>query len=720
MATLQELLVKIGVDADDLDTGLEKSAKRADRSFNQIGAGAGRMTARVGVASARISVLGGSAAAAAGSVVQLAAALAPAAGILTALPAAASAAGAAFGTLKIATAGVGEAMGAALTGDASELATALEGLAPAAQSVVQEVSALRPEVDALRESVQQEFFAPMVGQLERVGGDLLPVLTQGMTQVSSAMGNAASEALDFAGSAQGLDFLDDLFDSTATAIGDADGAIADLLSGFTALAGVGLPFVEDMGGGLAGLASDFNDWATAAAESGDALGWIDGALVVFGQLGSIAGNLGTTLGGIFEAAEASGGSMLSVIEGLTDGFSEWASSAEGIETMTGVFEALNDIGSALVPVIASIVEGVGQLAGSLAPGITAVLDALGEGLGVLTESGALEMLGSAFGDVMTALTPLLPTLREHAAMLAGVLAEALIAIAPSLQLLAEELAENLAPVLPTLAEAFTELIEAIAPLLPQIIDALLPVLPVIIDLVELMAAQFSMWAAVIQGFTPVLSFLIGVIGMVIAIVAQLISWIINVITAIYEWGANVRQNAEDMGRSIARFRDSALDSIGDFLSTIAGLPGRILSAIGNLGSLLWSAGADLIRGLIDGVQAMIGSLQSTFSGITSMIPDWKGPRDVDLQLLTGAGEDIMTGLTEGIQGSMPGLRRTLQGVTDGIPSSVSASVRHSGVATQEQRVVIDVTGGEDALINLIRGWVREYGGGDVGALAGGR
>lgn len=163
-----------------------------------------------------------------------------------------------------------------------------------------------------------------------------------------------------------------------------------------------------------------------------------------------------------------------------------------------------------------------------------------------------------------------------------------------------------------------------------------------------------------------------------------------------------------------RMKDRAIAQAVAFLQYVAGIPGRVRAFFGNAGSWLINAGANLIRGLINGVTNMLGSLRERFSSVTSMIPSWKGPESVDLRLLEGPGEDIMTGLERGIEGGLPGLRDTLRGVTDTIPSGVSASVQHSGMA--EQRVVIDVTGGDDDLVNLIRKWIRENGGGDPGAL----
>jgi phage-related protein len=50
---------------------------------------------------------------------------------------------------------------------------------------------------------------------------------------------------------------------------------------------------------------------------------------------------------------------------------------------------------------------------------------------------------------------------------------------------------------------------------------------------------------------------------------------------------------------------SGVSSVVDF---VANLPGRILGFFGNFGNLLYSAGADLLRGLMNGISSMVGAM----------------------------------------------------------------------------------------------------------------
>lgn len=153
---------------------------------------------------------------------------------------------------------------------------------------------------------------------------------------------------------------------------------------------------------------------------------------------------------------------------------------------------------------------------------------------------------------------------------------------------------------------------------------------------------------------------------------------------------------------------AALSRITALIGHVKSIPGKIRSAIGNAGNMLKSAGRNIIQGLISGVTGMIGSLRNKFSEITGMIPDWKGPMRVDRVLLAPTGEAIMGGLGTGIEAGLPGLRKTLRGVTTEIPHNVNANVRSTSAS--ETHVVLDVQGTDRELVSLVRKMVADRGG----------
>ncbi len=102
--------------------------------------------------------------------------------------------------------------------------------------------------------------------------------------------------------------------------------------------------------------------------------------------------------------------------------------------------------------------------------------------------------------------------------------------------------------------------------------------------------------------------------------------------------------------------------VNDMANVAASIPGRITSAVGNLGSLLFSAGQNVINGLISGIESRIGALRSRISDAAATIrnalpfsPAKEGP-------LSGRGDPTIAGgvivemITQGIRGDLPKLQ----------------------------------------------------------------
>src|SRR5690606_40417263 len=84
---------------------------------------------------------------------------------------------------------------------------------------------------------------------------VLPAVARGMVDVGGAPGGATAELLRFAGAAQAVSLLDGLFESTATAIRNANSALPNFLSGLFSIGQVGLPYLEGLGTAIDGLAA---------------------------------------------------------------------------------------------------------------------------------------------------------------------------------------------------------------------------------------------------------------------------------------------------------------------------------------------------------------------------------------------------------------------------------------------------------------------------------
>ena len=224
----------------------------------------------------------------------------------------------------------------------------------------------------------------------------------------------------------------------------------------------------------------------------------------------------------------------------------------------------------------------------------------------------------------------------------------------------------------------------------------------------------DIWHAMVDGVTSAWNWLWSAISSKVsagvAFLRSILSTGINTVLSIFGWLARLPGRVSAW---FAEVRNAAVVKLVAMIAWVRGLPGRILSAVGNLNNLLVNAGRSIIRGLINGVTGMIGSLRNKFSEITGMIPDWKGPMTVDLKLLAPSGQALMSGLMDGVDDQLPTFERQLNGITSDIPSNLNTSVSAAARASVEKTTVVEFRGSEDDFNRFMRRSVVVYGGGSV-------
>ena len=98
-------------------------------------------------------------------------------------------------------------------------------------------------------------------------------------------------------------------------------------------------------------------------------------------------------------------------------------------------------------------------------------------------------------------------------------------------------------------------------------------------------------------------------------------------------------------------KNAASNGASALWNVISGIPGQILSALGNVGSLLYSAGRDVIQGLINGIKNMASALwegiKNTVSGAVDGIKNFLGinsPSRVFKEIGVFTGQGLVLGL----------------------------------------------------------------------------
>lgn len=645
-----------------------------------------------------ISALASGAAAATGSIIQLAAALAPAAGLLAAIPGAIAIAAAALGTLKLATVGVGDAMSAAISGDGAKFEKALEKLSPAARQVAREFRAIAPEFRAFQQAAQEGFFSQLTGSL---GGfsNLLAKTAPFVRTLAEEMGKWARGLISFVTAERSIGQIQNILGLTRGSLRDLRGALQPVLKGFLDIAEVGAFFLRGMAPGMANVITKFGQFLSAAAESGRAMEWMETGLAVVKQLGTVLANVGGILKSVFTAAGQSGGNLLGTFGALTAELNKFLKTPAGQKALAGLFKGLAGIGKALGPVLTALVRGLGSIAPAvgriaeavgpvlvtaidalapalkaLEPGITALINGLGGAFKAL--GPALVPLAQAISAIAIALAPILPALGTLIGKLLTALAQhittmvssgalsslvqAIIQLGGALGKALLDALVEISPYLPDLVKAITELLVAIIPIIPEIIKlviALAPAIPILTEMITL-------WSELATTTMPVFNAAIGTLVFLLGGLVQIVIW---------AWGyiANyIRDRINNLASAINWFSDLPYK----FSVWFGKIRDTVISVFRNAPNWLYNAGRNIITGLINGVVSHLSRLWNIFTSITDRIPNIKGPKSVDLKLLTPNGKAIIQSLMSGLKAQIPALESMLGDIgTRVIPASVSAS-----------------------------------------------
>lgn len=601
---------------------------------------------------AGFAALGGAMAAAAATAVQLAAALAPAVGIIAGLPSVIGVAAAGMTTLNVATLGVGDAFESALTDDAAAFSEAMEGLAPNVQLAAQALRDLDPELEALRNSVQDAFFEGFDGVLNQLAETLLGPVTAGMVSVAESINGIITGLTNVATSVEGVTFVNQSFEIMAGILERLQEPLTLL---FSALLSVGSAineaFGEEAGAGLAGLITQFAGFLEQAAASGQAVAWVENALKTFQLIGDILSPLVGIMGSIGAAAQTTGGNILGAFGAALQVFDDFLASAQGQEVLISIFEALNQVGDAFATVLAGIAPALPPII----KGISGILSAVAPLLGPLSElvGSVLTALAPVLTAVASAIQPMIGPLTTVIGLLGGILVEGITAVMPLIQLLADLLGGALGvalqvvgEVLQAVAPIFTVLFEALVP----IIDALGPLFEILGVIAEVVGAVL---APVIQVLGDILLWLVEnvILPVVVPIIENLIETLASGLGTAIQW---IADRFEEFGIGI--------EIVWNFIrDTIVARATEMQQGWQNLVNLFKVGWAILNSQVFTPIKNGINVVRDTVSAAISNIR---------------SGWDSFVGFIKGIPGKISGaLSSMFSPLADGFKSAINSVIR---------------------------------------------
>jgi len=295
-----------------------------------------------------------------GAVAGLTASLSNLLGILGVAPAAIFALGAAIGTFKLATAGFSDAVG----GDAEALAK----LAPSARATVQEINRLKPAFDALRKSVQQEFFKNFATDLANISNRFLPILERQLPRIAAAfnaMGRSITAALD---RPEAADDINIALVNTAKFLENARNAVGHLVTAFIPLIAVGSTYLPNIGRAIDAAADRFRVWSLQVTSDGSLRQWIDGAIREFGFLRDLIGNVGRIFNEVFTGlSQGAGKDFLQTMADTTQALADFLGQAQQQEALQALGKALAEIGAVTRDVFLEALRQLSPIIVELAP-----------------------------------------------------------------------------------------------------------------------------------------------------------------------------------------------------------------------------------------------------------------------------------------------------------------------------------------------------------------
>jgi hypothetical protein len=339
----------------------------------------------------------------------LASSVTTAAGALLILPAAGIGAAAAITTLKIATAGFGDAVTAA---DPAAFAKATKDMAPAAVATAVALRDLNPQVKALRQEVQQRFFADFATDARLLGNTYLPVLRPQLAGIATEFNGMGREAARALLAPSAVQELNGVLGATRVQLGDLRPALGNVLTGILAIAGQGANAFGAFGLQITDATTRFRQWAVQAAETGRITDLIRAGKEELSQYGDIAQNVGGILEAVFRGLNTGGLDFTQTLQDSTQALQDFLDSAEGQDTLQALGETLKVTSDVVREVLLVALQELGPVIQEAAPAVQEFARALGSILvdAIRTVGPMLQAFAGFISDNATGIANFLPVL----------------------------------------------------------------------------------------------------------------------------------------------------------------------------------------------------------------------------------------------------------------------------------------------------------------------
>jgi phage-related protein len=525
----------------------------------------------------------------------------------------------------------------------------------------------------------------VMAPVQAAGGGLVGTLTE----ITGALRDAtATEGFQSAISAV-AQVMATLAQTAGPLLGQALAAIGPI---FTTLQGPATTLIQSLGAGLSPIIGALGPVLQSAAGAVGVL--VEAAAPLLPVVGQLAASLLPALVPILDAAQT-----------------VFAALAPVVQTLSQTLQAT------LAPILAQLPGIVGPLANMLAGQLVMGIQLLGGMLVKLAPS--FVSLGQSVGQLMAQAAPLISMIAGLSTQLMGALLPAIQPVINVVVALASALAGQLASTLTNLimpalrlvgdllrgdfSAAWNSLKALVSGVVSHFTGTLSRIGSVVGSIVQGVVDRFKWLYNILIGNSIIPDMITGIVGwftrlpgMAFSALASLTSGIARIATTALSRfrsaivsGATTAINfvrgipgrarsaltalggliASVATSAFSRFRSAISSGASNAISFVRGIPGRIRGALGNAGSILYSAGRNVIQGMINGVKAMAGSLVSAAKGVVSGAVEGaksllgiSSPSKVFAQI----GRDTGAGFIKGLTGTEAQIKAAAEKVTNSI------------------------------------------------------
>jgi phage-related protein/SLT domain-containing protein len=531
---------------------------------------------------------------------------------------------------------------AAAAAQTSKLDQAMAKLAPNAQSFVRTIQGLAPAWDAMRLSVQNELFKGLDTTVAGLARTTIPILQRQLTATAGIWNSIAKNAASGISEMAKSGMLDKILKGANDNLAVFKDTPKQLITAFGQLTVAAQPAFNRLLTQFAGAIKSFTDGIAKSFESGGLQQAIDTAFGILSQFGTLLGNAFGVVTQIFKAASDAGGQIVGVLGSVFGELKRILAAPEMQAQLRSLFASVAQIVGAIVPVIGSIVQALVPLLAAVAPFIAQLATALGPVLQQLaTTLGAalmpiIQSLGPVLVTVGTAILQIvqavMPLLQPIAALITGVITALAPALTPIINVVTG-LVDVLVGPLTQVVEALTPALVTVGRIIAEVFQALKPFLAPLVGLLGQVARLVA------DVFAAALEELLGALEPLIPVGLQLITTVLDALTPILP----------TLGEAFTAIADALLAMIGPLAGVYGSLAKQLAPILGQIAPLLGEFAEILVGALARALPPLAEALLSLVDAFLPLFPVIGELAGMILEMAAGVLEELLPSLLDLVQ-----------------------------------------------------------------------